>query len=249
MADVFHDVDVTRPTTTAEALRQIYSDIYRQACPPAVNAKQKEPNSSLPLESKSDAAVSISYILSAYHRPDELACVLYSLKLQTQSDFEVIVTDNSTDPGIAARNRSVIYDLQDARFHYYNPRTIDCYTSAEWAIPMARGEFLCFPSDDSYYMPLFGEVLLKAARNNNLDLAYCNMIIDPRYFGMYWMLDVVAQLNCIDKTGFILRKSKFTRFPGALSTRFVDTDGRLISELVRQGIRHGKVKDILVVHN
>jgi glycosyltransferase involved in cell wall biosynthesis len=195
-----------------------------------------------------DKPISISYIVSTYHRPDLLPCVLHSLKVQTSSDFEVLVTDNSTDLKMIRKNRLAVDILDDDRFQYCNVKFSDCYTSAEWGVRNAKGEFLCFPSDDSYYVPHFGELMLKAARKDNLELVYCNMIYDPRYFGHYWVLDVEARHTRIDKTGFLLKRDRFINFPGKINSA-CDADGYLIDELVRRGIKHGKIVDIMVVHN
>jgi Glycosyl transferase family 2 len=224
-----------------EILREIYINIYNQ--PDRLSCSQVENQKGL-----QDESISISYILSTYHNPDALCCALYWLKAQTQSDIEVIVADNSTDPIMVGRNESAVKRLNDRRFRYYNTRMFDCYASAEFAVQRARGEFLCFPSDDSYYVPMFGEVLLKAARQHNLDLVYCNMVMDPRYYNIHWVLDVGPRIAQIDKSGFLLRKSKFVVFPGDIVSR-IYADGALIEELVRQGVRHGKVKDILAFHD
>jgi hypothetical protein len=192
--------------------------------------------------------VSISYIVSTYHRPDLLPCVLHSLKVQTSRDFEVLVTDNSTDPNLIMQNKAIVDSLDDSRFHYFNVQLPECYSSAEWGVSRSMGEFVCFPSDDGYYVPRFGELMLKAARQHQLELVYCNMVYDPRYFGVYWVLDVEAKHTKIDKTGFLLRRDRFINFPGKINGA-CDADGYLIDELVRQGIRHGKVVDIMVVHN
>src|SRR5208337_2687043 len=56
-----------------------------------------------PLGPPADDAPHVSYIVSAYDRPDHLGCVLYSIKAQTDQSFEVIVTDNGGDE----RNRRV----------------------------------------------------------------------------------------------------------------------------------------------
>lgn len=182
-----------------------------------------------------------------------LPVVLHCLAAQTLEDFEVIVTDNS-DPEVQRRNHRSIAHLEDARFCHFDTSHLpvnDCYWAAEWAaLHECAGNFLCFPSDDSYYVPCFAEVVLGAAERNNWDLVYCNMVYDARFNGQcYTPVNVQPMVNSIDKTGFIVRRSWFEGFPGKVSSGPCKADGLLIESLLSRGIRHGKVSDVLMVHN
>jgi hypothetical protein len=71
------------------------------------------------------------------------------------------------------------------------------------------------------------------------------MVYDARFNGQcYAPVDVHPMMNSIDKTGFIVRSSRFQPFPNSDKG-----DGELIELLVSQGIRHGKLTDVLMVHN
>ncbi len=184
-----------------------------------------------------------------------LPVVLHCLAAQTFTDFEVIVTDNTKDRSILAKNIRMVRGLGDSRFLHCNTGalgSLDCYSSAEFAVKSeSNGDFICFPSDDSYYVPPFAEIMLAAAEQNRWDLVYCNMIYDTRFNGKsYAPVDVLPKLNCIDKTGFILRRSWFNGFPGKSDTGGAcKADGELIESLIARGISHGKVSDFLMVHN
>lgn len=92
--------------------------------------------------------------------------------------------------------------------------------------------------------------MLEAAERNNWDLVYCNMVYDARYNGSHYsVVNVLPKVNCIDKTGFILKRSWFEGFPGKVKSGPCKADGELIESLVARGIRHGKVPDVMVVHN
>jgi glycosyltransferase involved in cell wall biosynthesis len=198
----------------------------------------------------------VSYIVSAYNRPASLPCCLWSLKVQTDPDFEVIVADNGLEIAHDIRHQLAVCNLNDPRFRRVdtsnseNPAW-DSYWSAEIAVEHeACGEWLCFPSDDSYYMPIFQEALVKAAEERGWDLVYCDMIYDRRLSGKYATLDVQARVGQIDKTGFLLKREKWIGFPHKPTVPgFSCADGEMIAQLVASGVKHGKVSEILVVHN
>ena len=123
----------------------------------------------------------------------------------------------------------------------------NCYDVADKALPYCSGEFLCFPSDDSYYVPNFAETMERYAETSSLDLVYCDIFYDKRLNGIgYSVLNVAPHIGQIDKTGFIVRRSAFHGFPPHPSDF---RDGALIEDLVARGVRHGKVNDIMAVHS
>ncbi len=178
-----------------------------------------------------------------------LPIVLHSLAVQTMPDFEVIITDNSQKQWA---NHKLIARM-GKRFRHIDTASLSlggCYHTAEYAATLCRGEFICFPSDDSYYVPVFAELMLAAAERNRWDLVYCNMLYDARFNGQcYAPVNVQPIVNSIDKTGFILRRSWFVAFPGKVKDGPCKADGELIESLIKRGIRHGKVPDVLMVHN
>jgi glycosyltransferase involved in cell wall biosynthesis len=190
----------------------------------------------------------LSFIVSTFNRPAMLPVALHSLAAQTFTDFEVIVTDNSLEQ---QANRELIEGM-DKRFCHIDTSSLpgsSPYHSAEYAVKdYATGEFLCFPSDDSYYVPCFAEIMIEATKL--WDLVYCDMVYDARFNGnCYAAVNVQPIVNCIDKTGFILRRSWFDEFPGKVIDGPCKADGELIEQLLRQGIKHGKVPGLLMVHN
>lgn len=176
-----------------------------------------------------------SFIVSAFDRPDALACLLYSLKIQTEPDFEVIVTNNGT------RSLSVA----DPRFEYFGPELRDCYESANYGATLATGEYLCFPSDDGYYAPRFLELMLR--HGANADLIYSNCVYDGHGCECGFM-DAAPKCGSIDKGGFLVRRSLFTGFLGPFGADRA-ADGWLIEELVRSGASQQKVPILGWVHN
>ncbi len=208
----------------------------------------------------------VTYIVSAYDRPDMLRCCLASLAVQTDRDFEVIVADNSKTFAEQQQNAAVVSAFHDSRFGHRDTDCIktvggwDCYWSAEYvAYNWAKGDWLCFPSDDSYYVPVFQERLLTRAKKDNLQLVYCDMVhgrsITPEIgsrFDRYERWFVEPRVNHIDKTGFLIKRSSFGGFVGKNRDAVgpASCDGLMIEDLVqRWSIRHGKVDEVLMVHN
>lgn len=189
----------------------------------------------------------ISFVVSCYDRPIQLLGCLAGLLSQTSSNNEIIVTDNATKGCPNQLQNESYSSLLGVK--YINTEAIGCYHSAEIGAQSARGEFLVFPSDDSLYVPHFAEFMLKTAREQNLDLTYCEIVYSPRWPSeSYHLMNVAPRLNSIDKTNFCLRKDKFIGFPdktpGACAA-----DGMMIDRLVASGIRHGLAPGILAVHN
>jgi len=85
-----------------------------------------------------------SFIVSAYDRPDALALLLLSLKLQTEPDFEVIVCDNAAE---LEHPRPCIFDPR-INWLWTGTTCANCYQSSNSGVQHATGEYLCFPSDD-----------------------------------------------------------------------------------------------------
>lgn len=194
----------------------------------------------------------ITYIVCCHDEPYQLTCLLYSLKCQTNGNFEVIVTDRDSSPNNAAHQKLIVERMYDKRFSYTFTKAPDIYSAAEEAAPKAKGDFLCFPSADGYYVPGFTQVMLDTAKEQNADLVYCDMLYDPRMFGVYDVLDVAPQTYRIDKTGFIVKKEWLLKipFPGKEpAPGRTPSDGLFIEELIKAGIRHAKAPGVLVVHN
>jgi glycosyltransferase involved in cell wall biosynthesis len=216
-----------------------------------------------PLGSPDADAPNVSYIVSAFDRPDHLGCVLYSIKAQTDQSFEVIVTDNGGD----ARNENVVARLDDSRFRYIDTSKAsgnqtspawDCYWSGEFGGRLAKGRYLCFPSDDGYYVPCFQKKLVTTADQMDWQLVFCDMLLD-RPAGPYVdppvqiqnVLDVKPMVGCIDKTGFLIRRESWIGWPTKPEDRFRGSaaDGEMIDIVRRNGIRFGKLNEVLCVHN
>jgi hypothetical protein len=170
--------------------------------------------------------------------------------VQTHRNIEVIVTDNAEGHCFKTLNKKVCDDYFLGNVTYINTALPSCYHSAEVGAEMAKGRFVVFPSDDSYYCPVFAEVMLKAMDERELDLLLCGVVYNGRWPDEpYHLMDVAARLNHVDKTSFMLKCSLFPGFPDKGDGGSCAADGLLIDRLVAGGIRHDVINDILVVHN
>src|ERR1700688_397364 len=187
----------------------------------------------------------ISFIVSVYDRLPNLDILLPMLAAQPMP-HEVIVCENGepyTGDGM---------DCPETYFH----RTCtwgagaSAYESAnavcERGIP--RGEWLCFPSDDSLYVADCSKIMLETAEREKADLVYCDCVNKQGSVMGTWppysVLNVQPRIGLIDKSCFILKREKFTGFPPHPQDY---RDGALIEKLVAEGIRGAKAPGVLVV--
>lgn len=177
----------------------------------------------------------ISFICSAYNRPQHLKVLAHSLIVQTNPDWELLVMDESEER---------INDISklDPRITHYPCNNFNDfgYSVKENGIKLAYGDYLCFPADDVYYAPTFVEVMSKKA-SKGFELVYCNWIHDR---ANYSPVQVLPAVGYIDVGGFIIKKHLMTGFPD----KGHEGDGKLIEELVKT-CKHSPVEQYLYVKN
>lgn len=199
----------------------------------------------------------ISFIVTAYNRPLALRTCLSSLCQQTEDQWEVAVMDNSVPGPDLDEHAQFCKMYRCIRYHYVRPlteirinksgHTHSLYKATELGVERTTGDWLCFPSDDSYYCPWFAERMLRAAEKNSWDLVYCDIVMGGPEG--HYLLEARPKPCCIDKTNFIMRREWFQGFPQGHGDSYPQADGLMIEELVRRGIRHGRVQEVLVTHN
>jgi glycosyltransferase involved in cell wall biosynthesis len=199
--------------------------------------------------------VKLSFVITAFNRPLALRTCLSSIIQQTVNDWEAVVVDNS-DLYLARERHESICQMDDrVRYHYTGDETsVDdtmhmrsLYRATEVGVTITRGQYLSFPNDDSYYVPWFAERMLDAAIRNRWDLVYCDIVMGSA--GGHWLLEAHPRLCRIDKTNFILKRERFHGFSDASGDAYPQADGAMIEQLVRDGVSHGRVPQILAVHN
>src|SRR5579864_5174720 len=128
----------------------------------------------------------ISYVISSFDRPMALLTCVSSL-CQQEAAHEIVICDNSVDPANRNTIESTIAKLPDVKYlRTYEtcpPELNAGYKAQNIGAATAKGDWLCFPSDDCYYVPGFQHVMLQTASDFGLNagLVYCDMVYDPRY--------------------------------------------------------------------
>lgn len=199
----------------------------------------------------------ISFIVSSWNRPLPLLTCISSL-LQQDGQNEIIVCDNTPE----GANKEEIWVLcEKLKVKFYDtskqcPPNINAgYKAQNIGARTAKSDWLCFPSDDCYYVPGFAKVMLDAALEMRWELVYCDMLYDPRYNrvaseGVYAVVPVYPRLRFIDKSNFIVRSSKFPRSGFSETHPNGYGDWEMINHLIKEkNIKHGKAPGILMVHN
>lgn len=193
----------------------------------------------------------ISFIVSAHSRPEHLRLCLQSLDVQTIPDWEAIVTDSASDDVVALSHKVICSEFSRVRYVRTPPELrIDCYYSSEYALPLTSGEWLCFPSDDSYYVPCFAEKVL--AMGADCDLVVCDFVWGRTVDGRveYSYREAAPQVCFVDKTTFVIRRDRMIPWPQK-NPNGVPTccDGLLVEAVAASGARVSRMTDLLVVHN
>lgn len=181
---------------------------------------------------------------------------LASIRAQTHSNFECIVTDNAIDRRISEAQRNIVLRMGDKRFRYVHtaPRIAvsDCYYSAEWAIKnMAQGTWYSFPCDDTYLVPEFGSRMLASAYRFNWDFVYCRqVVVGPEAAGQSGYRVWNQTIGHTVKTCFLVRASVFEGFGGKPDVPVPVAADYFYSTLMRnRGVSMGYVDEPMVVHN
>lgn len=193
----------------------------------------------------------VSFIVSSHNRPIELRLLLACLLLQSERNWEAIVTDNS-DTNLAPLVEAEVLRFPDprVRYLYTGNKANNPYRSADIGAAASIGAYLVFPSEDGYMIPWFLERMLRKAEGEALDLVYCDTVLGNPW--VHRCLSVQPVIGNIDKTSFAVRREWFDKV-GGFNVENVGgpapSDGIFVEKLVAAGARHGRVDECLVIHN
>src|SRR5712671_6529740 len=193
----------------------------------------------------------VSFIVSSFERPISLMTCVTSLINQVAIEKEIIVIDNSNDPlmvSVIKETESInsLIKVINTKGLLEEPQRNSCYEpSMILGFEQSVGEWLCFPNDDSYYVPGFATVMVNTAERFNWDFVYCNMVYDPRWDGKtYSVVPGYPIVRYITKSSFIIRRHLFEkyRFP---PHEYDYRDYALADALVKDNVRMGCAPGVL----
>ena len=202
----------------------------------------------------------ISFIVGAYGDFKPLRTCLSSLLDQTYSasEIEIIVTDNTHGLEEANRNKELCVSLDAGIIYEWTAdrtniehlpfRHKRClYTATEIGVGMATGEFIGFPNSDSYFCRNYVERMMRKREEASYEFLYCDIILG-RFDRVYAPRSCTPASCNIDKSNFLMRREWFTGFDKKWEN-YELADGLMVDDLVRRGIKCGKVDECLCVHN
>lgn len=105
----------------------------------------------------------VSICLPTYNRPEYLRRTVESCLAQTYKNFEIVVTDNSTN----TESAEMIKKINDPRIHYYsNNGNIGACASGNRANSLAVGKYIKCLMDDDLLKPRCLELMVDAFEKN-----------------------------------------------------------------------------------
>jgi glycosyltransferase involved in cell wall biosynthesis len=131
----------------------------------------------------------VSICTPTYNRPELLQRAVESCLAQTYLNFEVIVTDNSTNDD----SEKLASKWTDPRVRYFrNDGNVGALASANRAISIAGGKYIKLLMDDDLLKPRFLELMVKAMEENpTVGLAMAPMHLidenDKRIFPRFYI--------------------------------------------------------------
>ncbi len=187
----------------------------------------------------------ISYIVSFFERGASLDACLATLGTQSENTADIVVCCNSVDDSVIAACKRVC-DRHGAHMELTgHAGARNGYESANMVAGTAKGDYLCFPSDDSLYVQGFSSIMLGV----QADLVYCDCVYrvgsEKSGWAPYSVLNTQPRIGRIDKTNFIVKRKLFSGFPPHPRNW---CDGALIDKLVAQGVTHEKAPGVLALH-
>jgi hypothetical protein len=185
----------------------------------------------------------VSLAVAAYGEPDELACLLYSLRCQTYDRWEAVVVHDG--PGPAARD--VVTRLNDPRVRLVETPERKGQYGHPWrrlGIDACSGDFMGLSNADNYYAPVYFEAMLSALVTQGADFAYSDMVHSYLRWGA---LRTRPEKGHLDLGAWVARAGLVK------ATEWWDLgfmgDGTFIEDLLEKARKVVHVPGCLFVHN
>lgn len=183
-------------------------------------------------------------------RPNQLRHLIACLRVQTNANWELIVLDQTPRAACLEPVKEAEALGETRVFWEPVPRVGDVGQSMKLAYTrFARGEFVCVPMDDAYYVPSFIDQMIWTARTNDLELVYCDWLWNAADNSTPYRHVVVQPVfGRIDVGGFLVKREALIE--DGWTYRGEGGDGLLVSRIAKTH-RHGAVANnhILYVKN
>ncbi len=199
----------------------------------------------------------VSVVVGSFNRPGRMRTFLACLVDQEFVDWEAVVTDNSTDNDCRNEIEALCKIDPRIRYSWTHDRALtnfprvgipSLYDAAEIGIGMTTGRWIWTPNDDTYACPWFLKRMVGYAEGNSLEFVYCDFVQGRQDMHHHFFSSSPAG-GLIDKTNFLVKREWFPEeWPGKIDI-YGMADGVLVNTLVGNGIRHGKLPELLIVHN
>jgi glycosyltransferase involved in cell wall biosynthesis len=177
-------------------------------------------------------------------RPNSLRVLIACLRVQTNPSWELLVLDQ-TERGDCLAPVQEAEKLGERRVFWYHVKRYEDLGQTvkfEACRDLARGEYVCFPLDDAYYIPIFVEGMIHHSRLNNWDLILCNFLFDVF---LYKPFDAAPVIGRVDVGGFIVKKKCV--IDDGWPNRVGNGDGLLVERLAKK-YPNGKVPEDTVLY-
>lgn len=163
----------------------------------------------------------ISLIYPTRNRPEFIKVALKFLESQNCANFEVIVSDNFSEPSLSCLNYIEASNLKNIRY-FRPPNELSMVENWNFALQFATGEYVCYLTDKMFMLPNFITYLSRILVSSKPDI-------------ISWTCDTFIPNNYSNYFGegiYIKDKDKFSNY------KLIEYDSKI--ELDRKGL--GKIR-------
>jgi len=206
--------------------------------PGAVAIAVPQPSDVAVLQEVGATRIRVSIVTTVYDRTPCLLRCVESVRRLTFPDYEHIIVSDCPPLDVVGRIRAIAAEPRDERIGYINlARRHDNWGIAPAAAGLrrARGEYLCFLSDDNGYTPDHIDNLVRVLdQEPDLGFAYSSCLYD----GRRELRHPTPKPACIDLGQPLFRRELFQlHFGDDLPFDMMAWDWHLIATLMARGVR------------
>ena len=146
----------------------------------------------------------ITVVVPVYNTGELLRECVDSILAQTYKNLEIIlVDDGSTDSSGEICDQ---YSLKDSRISVYHQKNSGQASARNYALSIARGEYIGFVDSDDYIAPNMYETMVDSLERNDADIVVCGRLM------VRGEVATVAQMFHMDKETVFENSEAVERF-------------------------------------